>query len=600
VTPLTSCHDLSKSFSGRPLFSDISLSIAPGDQIGLIGINGTGKTTLLKILGGLELPDSGRVAVQKGRRLVYLPQEDQLDPARTLWESALAALADHDIDEVERATRVKRALGRAGLSEHHQQVSALSGGARKRLALACALVQEPDLLLLDEPTNHLDLEGILWLQGLLAQAPFAFVLVTHDRYFLEQSCNAIVELSRRHPDGYLRVAGSYSDFLEQREARLAEQAQQEATLSNKVRREIDWLRHGPKARTTKSRARIDEAGRLMDQLQEAQQRSAQDKKVKIHFDATGRKTKKLLWASGLRHGFDDRLLFDAVELKLSPGVRIGLVGGNGVGKSTLLQILAGALTPQAGEISLAQDVKVISFEQDRSSLDPEQSLRRALAPAGDTVIFRGGDIHVVGWAARFLFKPEQLEMPVGSLSGGEQARILIARMMVQPADVLLLDEPTNDLDIASLEVLEAGLLDFPGAMVLVTHDRFLLDRVCTGVLGLDGEGGALHCADVSQWLRQLDDGRKARKAPSKKPRQKSPRPVRLTFNEQRELAQLEEQIPAAEAQLQACQDKVQLPEVTSNPMRLRDVVAELEQAQQEMDRMYARWEELETKREQQG
>ena len=473
----------------------------------------------------------------------------------------------------------------------------LSGGWRKRLALARALAQAPDLLLLDEPTNHLDLEGILWLESVLAKATFAFVLVTHDRYFLERSTNAIVELSRRHSEGVLRVAGSYSDFLVEREARLALQQQLEATQANRVRREIEWLRRGPKARTTKAQARIDEAGRLIEELQATRQRTADEKKLALDFETSGRRTKRLLWASGLRHGYGSGLLLDDIDVMLAPGSRLGLVGSNGTGKTTLLKIMAGELMPLAGQVERAPQLRLQVFEQDRSTLDPQQSLRRALAPEGDSVVYRGTAQHIVGWANRFLFKPAQLDLPVGELSGGEQARIIIARLMLQPADVLLLDEPTNDLDIPSLEVLEESLLEFEGALVLVTHDRYLLDRVCTQVLGLGGDGRAVYCADVEQWLQANRPAPKAAKPPAAV-RPKTAPSTKLTFKEQREFEELEAAIPGAEAELRRLHDEVQRPEVCSAPLRLRACVAALDATQKTLDQMYQRWEELAMKREQ--
>lgn len=591
---LVTGHDLGKSYSGRPLFAGLRLEIHDGDRIGLIGQNGSGKSTLLAVLNKNEPADSGEVVVSKGCRLVHLPQEDRLDANLTLMETVLEPLRAHDLEEVEREVRTQQALSRVGLGDPAQAVGTLSGGDRKRLALARAIAQAPDLMLLDEPTNHLDLDGILWLQTLLAQAPFAYVLVTHDRCFLEQSTNAIIELSRRYPDGLLRVAGTYSRFLQRREERLAEQAQQETALSSRVKREVEWLQRGPKARTTKAQARIEQAGQLQEELHQARQRVAQDRKVRIDFDATGRKTKRLLQATGIGHGFGERQLFSDVDVLLRPGVRLGLVGSNGAGKSTLLKILAEQQAPQQGTVTLASGIKLLTFEQDRSTLDPEQSLRRALAPQGDSLIFRGEAVHVAGWAARFLFRPEQLEMQVGRLSGGEQARILLARLMLRPADILLLDEPTNDLDIDSLEVLESSLLGFPGALVLVSHDRFLLDRVCTAVLGIDGEGNADHCADLSQWLALRARRSTADRASKKKPRRETVKVRKLTYKEKLELDGLEKKIAATEAHLEALQEDVQTPEVTSAPLRLRELVTAMEQAEQTLQQQYARWEELET------
>jgi ATP-binding cassette subfamily F protein uup len=597
MTPLASVHRLCKSFGERPLFQDISLTVSSEDRIGLIGANGSGKSTLLKVLAGRLHADAGEVALRKGSRLVYLPQDDVFTPGHDVTQAVDAALAEQDLDVTERQVRVQRVLRRAGFEDLQQAVHTLSGGWRKRLALCRALVQEPDLLLLDEPTNHLDVEGIEWLEAQLQQAPYAFVLVTHDRYMLERCARSVVELGRRYPDGYLRVAGHYSDFLLEREARLQAQASADAALANRVRREVEWLRRGPPARTTKAHARIDEAGRLIDQLQQARERAGADRQVQVDFDATGRRSKRLLWTQGLGHGYGDTLLFAGLELVLTPGQRLGLLGRNGTGKSTLLRLLADQARPLQGAVARAPDLRVLCFEQDRSTLDAAQSLRRALAPDGDSVVFRGAAIHVAGWAARFLFRGEQLDTPVGSLSGGEQARILIARMMLQPADVLLLDEPTNDLDIPSLEVLETSLCEFAGALVLVTHDRYLMDRVCTGVLGLDGPRGHAFCADRGQWLEHLRSTRpEPRPIEARATRARAPRPAKLSYMEERELAQLEAQIPEQEQTLRRCQDQLQDPAVARDPPRLRAAVEALTATQTALDALYARWELLEEKR----
>jgi ATP-binding cassette subfamily F protein uup len=376
------------------------------------------------------------------------------------------------------------------------------------------------VLLLDEPTNHLDLEGILWLETAI-QAARASLVVTHDRYFLERVATQMVEVNRVYPQGAFQVSGNYSEFLEKREDFLEAQAKQKDALATKVRREIEWLRRGPKARTGKSRARIDSAGRLIEEFSAATARSRTGT-AKIDFTASDRKTKRLIEAEGIGKTLGGRRLFENLNLVLSPGVRIGLVGANGSGKTTLLKLLEGAIQPDEGDHPARRPVRIVSFAQDRGAhLDPDTSLRRTLCPEGDMVIYRDRTIHVAGWAKRFLFRDDQLDMPVSRLSGGERARVMIARLMLTTADVLLLDEPTNDLDIPTLEVLEDSLLDFPGALVLVSHDRYLLDRVSTMVIGLDGGAGGVF-ADYSQWeaFRNEPAARKARGRNRALPRQR--------------------------------------------------------------------------------
>jgi ATP-binding cassette subfamily F protein uup len=324
-------------------------------------------------------------------------------------------------------------------------------------------------------------------------------MISHDRRFLENTVRRVIELSAAYPNGTLQVNGNYSAFVEQRETFLEQQQEQEERLANKVRRENEWLSRGPKARGTKAKARKDAAYQLQDDLVEVKNRNRVGK-VDIAFDATERKTKKLLTAVGISKSFEGRQLFSNLDLTLSPGTRLGLLGRNGCGKSTLMQILAAAdrndgMKPDSGTVKVADKLRIVNFDQRRQQLDQQQTLRRALAPDGDSVLYQDRSIHVVSWAKRFLFRPDQLETPVARLSGGEQARILIAALMRQPADVLLLDEPTNDLDIPSLDVLEESLSEFPGALVLVTHDRFMLDRLCDQVLGFDGKGNASFCAE---------------------------------------------------------------------------------------------------------
>src|SRR5574339_55857 len=358
---------------------------------------------------------------------------------------------------------------------------------------------EPDVLLMDEPTNHLDVEGILWLESLLKTEARAFLVVSHDRRFLESIASRMLELNRCYPSGVFEANGSYSDFLEQRDAALQAQAEYQASLANRVRREVEWLRRGPKARSTKAKARIDAAGRIIEELDEIESRQS-TASVGIDFTASGRKSKQLLVTTGLATSIGGRPRIRHLDLHIGPGDRIGLMGPNGSGKSTLLKVLAGTLKPDAGTITRADRLRVVAFEQHRESLDQQTTLRRALAPSGgDTVIYQERVVHLVAWSKRFLFRPEQLDLPVSRLSGGEQARLLIAQLMLQPADLLLLDEPTNDLDIPTLDVLEDSLMEFTGALVLVTHDRWLLDRLSTRLLTLDGTGHAEWFADYAQW-----------------------------------------------------------------------------------------------------
>ena len=597
---LLSCESLGKSYGVKPLFSDLSLGLCEGDHVGLIGPNGSGKSTLLKILAGLEEPDSGTRSVRRQLRIGYVPQEPSFAQQHSVEEALAQVLLDEGLDPHEQGGRIARALSLSGFVRADQAVSTLSGGWKKRLAIARSLMLEPDVLLLDEPTNHLDVEGILWLEGLLKAEPHAFVVISHDRRFLETVTTRVWELNRQYPNGLFGAKGRYSEFLEQRDAALQAQVEYQAALANRVRREVEWLRRGPKARTTKAKARIDQAGQMIDELNDLESRQSKGS-IGIDFTASGRRSKKLIEAIGLRKSLGAHPIVRDLDLQLGPGERIGLLGPNGSGKSTLLKLLAGALTPDAGTITRADRLRIVTFEQHRESLDQQVSLRRALAPAGgDAVVYQDRSVHLVSWAKRFLFRPEQLDLPVSRLSGGEQARLLIARLMLQPADLLILDEPTNDLDIPTLDVLEDSLLEFTGALVLVTHDRWLLDRVSTRLLALDGAGRAEWFADYAQW-----ESAQARKTAEEKRPQVSkdnavqaaaPKRKSLSYKEQREWDQIETAILKAEEQVVACQAAANDPAIVSSPTELQERYAALHAAQEEVERLYARWTELDEKR----
>ncbi|HWQ55223.1 MAG TPA: ABC-F family ATP-binding cassette domain-containing protein [Bryobacteraceae bacterium] len=593
---LLSSNGIGKSFGARTLFENLSLGISEGERLGLIGPNGSGKTTLLKILAGRITPDDGTLSLRRLTRTGYVAQDSALPEEKTAGEIVADALGDQQMEEAERASRINVTLGRAGFTDPTVRAGSLSGGWRRRLAIARELVKAPDILFLDEPTNHLDLEGILWLEKLLATSSFASVVVSHDRWFLENAVNQMAELNRAYPEGIFRVDGNYSRFLEKKAEFLRAQERLQESLANIVRREVEWLRRGPKARATKSKARIEEAERLMGELAEVSARNVKGA-AQIDFTGSDRRTKRLISVEGLGKELGGRTLFRDLNVVLSPGARLGLVGQNGTGKTTLLRILNGELEPDGGEARRAEALRIVYFDQGRQQLDLSRTLREALGARGDFVIFRDRPMHVAGWARRFLFGPEQLDRPMSSLSGGEQARVLIARLMLEPADVLLLDEPTNDLDIPTLEVLEDSLNEFPGALVLVTHDRFLLDRVANAVLGLDGRGGARIFADYWQW-EQAQLGQKqprTEKEPAQQPRPASGGKKRLSYMETREWDQMEEKILAAEEELAARQRELQAEEVVSDPIRLQETYERLKAAEETVAGLYARWAELEAK-----
>ncbi len=611
MPPIINAQGITKSFGADPLFQDVAFSVSEGDRIGLIGPNGSGKSTLLRILAGTVSPDAGELAVRKRLRFSFVEQDSKFESGDTVRSVIENALEHATVPNSERGTLFAETLGRAGFQDLEAEASKLSGGWQKRLAIAQALVQAPDVLLLDEPTNHLDLAGIEWLEELLRQAEFACVVVSHDRYFLESVATEMVELSCVYPDGALRVRGNYSRFLEKKEEFLHAQAKRQEALENLVHNEIEWLRRGAKARTRKSKARIGKANELMGELADLNTRT-RIATAQLDFSATDRQTKRLIELEDVSYQIGDRTLFAGLSFVISAGRRVGLVGPNGSGKTTLLRLLRGELTPTRGTIHPADWLRIVYFDQKRE-LDPNSTLRRALAPEGDSVIYQDRVIHVASWAARFLFTGEQLNQPVGRLSGGERARVLIAQLMLQPADLLLLDEPTNDLDIPTLEILEESLLEFRGSLVLVTHDRYMLDRISTIVLGLDGAGGAETFADYRQWELWQADREKSAFEPEKvrgsgskvpgttaaapaKPEQAAPARKKLAYLEAREYATMERRVAEAEQILQSKRAQMEDPAIASDGPRLLTAHVEMEAAQKTVDELYARWHELEQKK----
>ncbi len=581
------------------LFSGITLGLSEGERVGLIGVNGSGKSTLLRIFAGIEQPDEGELISKRQLRVGYVPQEDSFEADRSSLD-IVADVIDAHLDDHERHLRAEQLLGRMGFVDVSLTPGRLSGGWKKRLAIARQLAREPDLLLMDEPTNHLDIEGIEWLEKLIGGGSFATLIVSHDRRFLEAIANRIIDLGRAYPDGFLSHHGTYSEFLVKREEFLAAQQGREQALASGVRREIEWLQRGAKARTTKAKGRIQRADEMKADLADLRTRNTQQGASKIDFTSSERKTRKLIELKGVSKTLGERELFRDVNFTLAPGGKLGLLGPNGSGKSTLIRLLSGELLPDSGEIFSADQLRVVVFDQHREQLDPAQTLRRALSPGGDVVSYQGNSMHISGWARQFLFRTDQLDLPVSELSGGEQARVLIARLMLHPADVLILDEPTNDLDIATLDVLEQSLEDFSGALVLVTHDRYLLDRVSTEILALDGKGSANLFADLSQWERareakQIVEVAEKKPVPKTSARPSTSEKKRLTWNEQKELEGMEEAIHRAEAAVEKLQANVGDPAILADHVKIREAYERLATAQHEVERLYARWAELDAK-----
>ena len=595
MPPILNAQNVSKRFGVTPLFENLSFTVSEGDRIGLIGPNGAGKSTLLAVLASDTEPDTGNLSVRKRARIGYVRQVSEFDKGATVRGVLEASLVEGGVPDNEHEQRIRETMGRSGFEDGSVEASSLSGGWKKRLAIAEAAVRQPDVMLLDEPTNHLDVEGIEWLEGMLKEAPYACVVVTHDRYFLENAANEVVELSRVYADGMLRVRGTYSKFLEAREAYMEAQQRSQEGLRNRVKTEIEWLRRGPKARATKAKARIDNAHGLIGKLAEVDARM-RTTSATLSFDTTDRQTKRLIEFDDVTLALGGRDIVRGVKFSIANGMKLGLVGPNGSGKTTILRAITGDLAPTAGTIKRAASLRIVYFSQMRE-LDEKLTLRRALAPDSDGVVYQGNVVHVASYAAKFLFSGDQLNQPVERLSGGERARVLLARLMLQPADVLILDEPTNDLDIPTLEILEESLLEFNGALVLVTHDRYLLDRVSNVVLGLDGKTNAQLFADYMQWEewkqtagigeKTVEKSKPASEAPAKSGGKK-----KLSYMEQREFDGIEAKVDAADTRMAAAHDALADPAVTSNAEKLTAALAEMEAAQAEHDAVYERWAEL--------
>jgi ATP-binding cassette subfamily F protein uup len=623
VAILISAQAIEAGFGARPLFSDVSFTLEDGERIGLIGPNGAGKSTLLRILAGAADPDRGQISRRRGLRVGYLAQVPLLTPGATVEEmvregardGATGAIDDGAVDELMARLGLSGRGRGAGISPS-APVDALSGGWKKRVALARELARRPDLLLLDEPTNHLDVESIEWVEDLLASASFATVTVTHDRFFLQRVATRILELDRRNAGGLLSAPGGYAAYLRVKEDTMHAQERREVVLRNTLRRETEWLHRGAQARSTKQQARIQRAGALAGEVTELVTRNRQ-RGVTLDFEAQERGPKRLIQARGVGKIYEGRAIFRGVDVQLGPGVRLGLLGANGCGKSTLIRVLLGEEPPSEGEVKRADGLQVAYFAQSRDALDPEISVADTVCPDGDFVQYRGARVHVRGYLERFLFTADQADLEVGKLSGGEQSRLLLASLMLRPAQVLVLDEPTNDLDLATLGVLEESLTEFAGAVLLVSHDRYFLDQVATTILAFDstagqadGEGeadgaaGVVPFASLAQWEAWRVERRAAVAAAERAQRSASSSggsaaaraKRRLGYLEQREYEAIESTIAAAEAAVQAAVAESDRPEVASDSARLTGILRQIDERRAEVDRLYSRWAQLEAKR----
>lgn len=601
--PIVAIQDVSKIANARKLFTRFSFGIFAKEKIGVIGPNGSGKSSLIKILAGIEDPDEGQRTLQNNKTVGYVPQETEFPEQLTAEEYFSWALRRTPLPRDEVPVQTAIALNLLQI-EPRTLLSQLSGGWKKRVAIMGELLKKPDVLFLDEPTNHLDFEGIRWLEKELRQFKGAFALISHDRSFLEKSCNRMIEINPRYREGYFSCQGNYSLFLQQRDDYLISLQQYEQSLANKVRREVAWLRQGVKARTTKSKSRIAKAFELQEELQETRTQ-LKSQKSKIEFSESEKNRKKLVEIKELSYDIGDKELFKDFNFNLRKKDRVALIGPNGCGKSTLLRLISNKIQPTTGEVIISKDLNVVYFEQDRSSLNPNANLLENLCETGDHVIFQGRSIHVASYAKRFLFNEKHSHLPVSRLSGGEQARLLIAKLMLQPADILLLDEPTNDLDIETMEVFAESLLNFEGAVVLVSHDRYFIDQICDQFLSIEFPDCQIF-ASLRQWeadqaqksaKKKADEkekqGKESNQKLSNENNKKKFKPKRMSYKDKREWEQMENKILVAEDALSEWKSKVEDPSVASSPDDLKEAFAKMSEAQSLVDQLYERWAELE-------
>jgi len=642
---------LGLSFGSRTIFEKLTFTIEEGERVGLVGVNGSGKSSLMRMLARASEPDRGEIQLRRGATVTYLPQEptfhesatvaSELEVARAPLRAALDAHAaatarlEAERDEVvhgriladlavlsdriehlggwDTAHEARRLLDRLGVRDWERPVAELSGGTRKRVAIARALLTRPDLLLLDEPTNHLDADTVDWLEEELDELSGALLLVTHDRYFLDDLVDRIIEITPGA--GVTSFPGNYEAYLEQK---LLAEDQRELGQHKRDRwiaQEVAWLRRGPEARRTKSKARIERARRLM-----AERGFARPKVADFKVAAPPRLSATVIEAQRLEKSFGERVILSGVDFRLKAGERVGLVGPNGVGKTTFLKVLLGELEPDAGSVVTGKRTQVAYYDQQRTTLDGEQTVYEAAggSPASrvgeDFIELSGRRVVLRDYLDDLLFPPSIQKMQVKALSGGERNRLLLARLFLQGANVLVLDEPTNDLDLVTLNVLERLLLDFDGSVLLVTHDRYFLDKVATAILAFDGAGRVTRWEgnyDLYRRLKGQAEMAERAKAPSSDsalepragpkggtataPSRAQPRrPGKLSFKEQRELEGIEAAIVEVERRKATLEAALADPETyRKEGARVAALRSDLDAASGEVDRLYARWQELE-------
>jgi ATP-binding cassette subfamily F protein uup len=600
--PLVALDRVSIAFGHLPLLDQATFQIDPGERVAVIGRNGSGKSTLLQILGG-DLPaDSGVVLRQPGTRIARLVQDVPLSADRSVAAVVGEGLGPLDAhDEWQRRHQADMVMSRLSLPPD-AIVDTLSGGWKRRVLLARALVGRPDLLLLDEPTNHLDIEAITWLESFLAEYRGAVVFVTHDRAFLERLATRIVEIDRGQLTSW---PGDYAAFERKKEEWLANEELQNARFDKKMAGEEVWLRRGVKARRTRDEGRVKA---LMAMRAERADRRSRAGNVRLSIDSAESSGKMVFEAEDVSFEYAAAPVVDRFSTRIMRGDRIGLIGPNGAGKTTLLRLLLGELQPTRGEVRRGANVQVAYYDQQREQLDPDCTVVDTLGGGNDTVIVNGQPRHVLGYLQDFLFSPERARSPVRALSGGERNRLLLARLLTRPANTLVLDEPTNDLDLETLELLEQQLVDWPGTLLLVSHDRRFLDNVVTSTIAFEGGGEVREyvggyedylrqrppgaARDLSGSVKDLSGGAKNQSGSANS---LSGKKKKRTFKEDREYKELSDRIAALEDEQKALQASLADPEFYKQPGSvIKEAVDRSEQIERELHEAMTRWDELDS------
>ncbi len=614
--------DLHLAFGPRSIFSGLTLTIEEGERVGLVGVNGSGKSTLMRILAGESQPDSGEVQRRRGMSIVYLPQEPLFDEGTTIESELITAqgahrdaLAEHAALSARLATesnekllaelsrisekieqlggwdlthRAKKLLDRLGVREWDRPIAELSGGTRKRVAIARALLSAPDILLLDEPTNHLDADTVDWLEDEIDTMRGALLLVTHDRYFLDDLVDRVVEIEPGA--GVTSYPGNYEAYLEQKLVAEENSARDQHKRDRWISQEVAWLRRGVEARRTKSKARIERAHALMKE-----RRWQAPKIAALQSVSSPRLGHTVIEAEHLDVSFGARVILRDANFILQKGERVGIVGPNGVGKTTFLRTILGELTPDAGIVVIGKNTRVAYYDQTRATLDPDKTVYESAANE-DWVDVGGKRIHLRDYLEDLLFPVPMQKMPVRALSGGERNRLLLAKLFLAGANVLVLDEPTNDLDLVTLNVLEHLLLEFSGSVLLVTHDRYFLDKVATSILAFEGNGRVVRYPGNFESYRSLrpqpGDARSAANELAKNAPETATRSRKLSYKEQKELDGMEGAILVLESQKAEVEKQLADPAVYAVASKVTPLQARLEAINTELERLFARWEEL--------